>query len=60
MPVVIVEWWEGRTAEQKRKVIAGITEVLNGVGIPPEATQVIIKDNPKVNWGTAGKPCSDK
>ena len=60
MPVVIVEWWEGRTVEQKKQVIQGITNVMIKVGIPAEATQVIIKDNPKCNWGTAGKQCSEE
>ena len=60
MPVVIVEWWEGRTVAQKKQVIEGITEVMTKVGIPADATHVIIKDNPKTNWGTAGKQCSEK
>ena len=59
MPVVIVEWWEGRTVAQKKQVIEGITEVMKTVGIPAEATQVVIKDNPKTNWGSAGKQCSE-
>lgn len=60
MPVVIVEWWEGRTIEQKKQAIEGITEVMVKLGIPAEATHVIIKDNPKTNWGTGGKQCSEK
>jgi len=59
MPVVIVEWWEGRTVAQKKQVIEGITEVMTKLGIAPQATQVIIKDNPKTNWGAAGKQCSE-
>lgn len=60
MPVVIVEWWEGRTIEQKKQAIEGITAVMTKLGIPADATQVIIKDNPKTNWGMAGKQCSEK
>ena len=60
MPVVIVEWWEGRTPAQKKQVIEGITEVMTKMGISPEATQVIIKDNPKTNWGITGKQCSEQ
>ena len=59
MPVVTVEWWEGRTVEQKKQVVEGITSVLTGVGIPAEATTVIIKDNPKDNWGMGGKLASE-
>ena len=60
MPVVIVEWWEGRSIEQKKQAIEGITEVMTKLGIPAEATQVIIKDNPKNNWGISGKLCSER
>jgi 4-oxalocrotonate tautomerase len=55
MPVVIVEMWAGRTPEQKKKLVEGITEVFTKIGTPPEATHVIIHDNPKSNWATAGK-----
>ena len=59
MPVVTVDWYEGRTPEQKKKVIEGITEVLTKVaGVPPEATWVVIRDLPKTNWGMGGKQSS--
>jgi phenylpyruvate tautomerase PptA (4-oxalocrotonate tautomerase family) len=28
-------------------------------GVPPEAVQVILKDNPKHNWAIAGKLASE-
>jgi 4-oxalocrotonate tautomerase len=59
MPVVIVEMWEGRTFEQKKQLVEGITSVITKMGVPPEATQVIIKDNPKHNWATGGKLASE-
>ncbi len=55
MPVVIVEMWEGRTIEQKKQLVEGITSVMTNMGIPSEAVQIIIKDNPKHNWATGGK-----
>jgi len=60
MPIVTVEWFEGRTPEQKRIVIEGITEVLTRVGVPKEATWVLIKDYPKTNWGFGGEQASGK
>ena len=60
MPVVIVEMWEGRTVEQKKHLVEGITSSLVKVGVPQEAVQVIIKDNPKHNWGIGGKLASEK
>ncbi len=59
MPVVIVETWEGRTVEQKKELVEGITSVMTKMGIPKEAVTVIIKDNPKHNWATGGKLASE-
>ena len=60
MPVVIVEMWEGRTIEQKKKLVEGITSVMVNLGIPPEAVDIIIKDNPKHNWAKGGKLASEE
>lgn len=60
MPVVTVEMWEGRTIEQKKKLVAGITAAMTDIGIPAEVIQIIIKDVPKHNWATAGKLASEE
>jgi len=60
MPVVIVEMWEGRTIEQKKQLAEGITSSLVKIGVPQEAVQIIIKDNPKHNWAIGGKLASGK
>ncbi len=59
MPVVTVEMWEGRTIEQKRKLVEGITSAMTNIGIPPQAVHIIIKDNPKHNWASGGKLASE-
>ena len=59
MPVVIVEMWEGRTVEQKKQLAEGITASFAKIGTPPEAVHIIMKDNPKHNWATAGKLASE-
>ncbi len=59
MPIVIVEMWEGRTVEQKKKLVDGITSVIVDMGVPTEAVHIIIKDNPKHNWATGGKLASE-
>ena len=59
MPVVIVEMWEGRTIEQKKQLVEGITAAFTKIGTRPEALQIILKDNPKHNWGKAGKLASE-
>ncbi len=55
MPVVIVEMWAGRTAGQKKQLVADITAAFTKTGVPAEAVHIILKDNPKTNWGQGGK-----
>ena len=60
MPVVIVEMWEGRTIEQKKELVEGITSVMTTkLGIRPDQVTIIIKDNPKHNWARGGKLCGE-
>jgi len=59
MPVVIVEMWEGRTIEQRKQLVEGITSSFVQIGVPRDAVQVILKDNPKHNWAIGGKLASE-
>ena len=59
MPVVIVETWEGKTVEQKKQLVEGITSSFAKIGVPPGEVHIIIKDNPKHNWATGGKLASE-
>lgn len=60
MPIVHVYLWTGRSAAEKKQVIEGMTKVLTGLKIPPEAVEVVIHDIPKENWGVGGCPACDK
>lgn len=60
MPFVTVDMLEGRTPAQKKKVVEGITEVLAGIGVPRDATWVLINDHPASNWAQGGKLLSEK
>lgn len=60
MPVVTVEMWEGRSIEQKKQLVEGITDTLVKIGVPSDAIHVIIKDVPKHNWGHGGKLASEE
>ncbi|MFC2025472.1 2-hydroxymuconate tautomerase [Chloroflexota bacterium] len=55
MPVVTVEMWGGRTIEQKKQLVEGITSAMVKLGVPPEVVHIIIKDVPKHNWADGGK-----
>lgn len=58
MPVVTVEMWEGRTEEQKERLIKGITRAFEKIGVSPEWLTIIIHDIPKSNWGMRGEQAS--
>ena len=55
MPLVTVDMWEGRTIEQKKQLVEGITSAVTKLGVPAEAVEVIIRDVPKHNWARGGK-----
>ena len=59
MPIVTVEMWEGRTIEQKKKLVKGITSVITDMGVRPEGVTILIKDVPKHNWARGGKLASE-
>jgi 4-oxalocrotonate tautomerase len=60
LPVVQVSAWAGMTERNKKKVVEGITRVLEELGIPREAVTVIIYEVPKTNWATGGHLHSEK
>lgn len=56
MPVVTIEWYEGRSADQKREIAERLTALLSEVGEMP-ADQVWIRfvDSPKSEWAIGGE-----
>ena len=52
--------WEGRSADQKEKLIQGITSAFKQIGVQPEWLNIIIHDIPKTNWGSGGKQASQQ
>lgn len=61
MPLVTVNMYEGRTLEQKKALVKGITEAINkAIGSPPEAVSIIIRDISRDNWANAGKLASEE
>ena len=61
MPFVIVEMWEGRSVEQKRKLVRAITDAMvEHAGAKPDHLHVVIHDVPKSSWGRAGVLGSDE
>ena len=60
MPTYHVEMLEGRTIEQKKKLVTEITRVsVDVLGGAPESVDVIITDIKRENWSTGGKLWSE-
>lgn len=61
MPTYHVEMIEGRTIEQKKKLVAEITRVsVEVLGGSPESVDVLITDVKRENWSTAGVLWSER
>jgi 4-oxalocrotonate tautomerase len=60
MPTIHVEMFEGRTAEQRRKLAKELTEATcRALAATPDTVQIILTDIKKENWAEAGKLFSD-
>ena len=60
MPTYHVEMMEGRTIEQKKKLVAEITRVsVDILGGEAGSVDVIITDIKRENWATGGKLWSE-
>ncbi len=56
MPTYHIEMFEGRTAEQKKKLVEEITRVtVEVLGGSPESVDIIITDIQRENWAPGGK-----
>jgi 4-oxalocrotonate tautomerase len=60
MPVVQVSVWAGISEENKKKMVEGITKVIEELGVPREAITIIIEEIPKSNWASGGRLHSEK
>ena len=58
MPMITVEWFEGRTPQQKAQLAARITDAFAEVaGAPREQVWIVFNDKKKSDWTMGGKPC---
>ena len=56
MPTYHIEMLEGRTIEQKKKLVEEITRVsVEVLGGSPESVDILITDVKRENWATGGK-----
>jgi 4-oxalocrotonate tautomerase len=60
MPNITIQWYAGRTAEQKRQLTAAITDAVVRIGkTTPDQVHIIFQDIEKSDWGYNGKLASD-
>ena len=61
MPTYHIELFEGRSVEEKRKLVEAVTRVTTEVlGSSPESVDIVISDIKRENWATGGKLWSER
>ena len=61
MPSIQILLFEGRTVDQKRKLVESVTNsVVDSLGIQRDAVKITIIEIPKTNYAKAGVLSSDK
>ena len=60
MPIMQVFLLEGRTEEQKRRLIGALTDAaVEAIDAPRETVRVLITEMPKSDFGIAGRTAAD-
>jgi 4-oxalocrotonate tautomerase len=60
MPTFRIEMFEGRSVDQKRKLVEAVTRVTcETLGCEPNSVDIVITDVKRENWATAGRLWSD-
>ncbi len=61
MPIIQVHLLEGRTVEQKRKLVSQMTEaVVKSLDVPPDAVRIILDEMAKRDYAVAGVLLEDQ
>jgi 4-oxalocrotonate tautomerase len=56
MPVITVQWLEGRTHEQKAKLADQLTRAFVEVaGVQADQVWIVFEDSKRANWAMGGK-----
>jgi 4-oxalocrotonate tautomerase len=56
VPIVTIEWYEGRSPEQKREIAEKLTDLLVDVGkTQREHVWIRFVDSPKSEWAMGGE-----
>jgi 4-oxalocrotonate tautomerase len=56
MPIVTIEWYEGRSPDQKREIAERLTDLLVEIGkTQPEHVWIRFVDSKQSDWAMGGK-----
>ena len=60
MPNITIQWYAGRTNDQKRELTRAITEAVVKIGkTTPDQVHIVFQDVEKSDWGWNGKLASE-
>lgn len=60
MPNITIQWFAGRTPDQKRQITQAITEAMVRIGkTSADQVHIVFQDIEKSDWGHSGKLASD-
>ncbi len=60
MPNITIQWYAGRTVQQKREITAAITEAMVKIGkSTPDQVHIVFHNVEKSDWGVNGRLASD-
>lgn len=61
MPIVQIEFFEGRTVEQKRALVEKVTKaIVESINCPESAVRIILREMKKENYAQAGRLSCDE
>ena len=61
MPIVTVEWLEGRAHQQKRQLAEAMTQAFVEIAhVPKEQMWIVFRDVSRADWAIGGKLLGEK
>ena len=60
MPNITIQWYAGRSDQQRREIVKAITEAMVKIGkTTADQVHIVFQDVEKTHWGWNGKLSSD-
>jgi 4-oxalocrotonate tautomerase len=60
VPNITIQWYAGRTDQQRREIVKAITDVMVNIGkTTADQVHIVFQDVEKSHWGYNGRLASD-